>query len=199
MRQTQSLVLSTALVVSVFVVFLLLLVGRHPSPMPRLPKPARLWPRSQASPSGTALQEAKQLWGEAQMAVKPELEALAAADPYSTEPEGARRQRLMAQDRGGVLRQAHEVAREAVAQAKSPQEAYQATLWLAIIECDQGHHQEELQHVRRLLVLQPRRAEAWGALRRAAKCNGFWQLSRRADRAVRELSGEGLDEPEDHP
>src|SRR5438876_4193264 len=108
MRPTRWIVVTAALGLCLLGVPLLLLMRRHPSPTPRPANPARARPRSRASPSETALQEANQLWGQAQLAIKPELEALAAADPYSTEPEGVRRQRLMAQDRGGVLRRAHE-------------------------------------------------------------------------------------------
>jgi hypothetical protein len=145
-----------------------------------------------------ALQQARRLWGQAQTVIKPELDAQA-ADPYSTDPEGGRRQRLTAQDRGGYLRRAEEAARRAVVLAKSPQETYEATLWLALLECDRGHHRAELQHTRRLVVLQPRNPASWGALRRAAECNGLGRLAHQADVAARELGGEPMDTPEDHP
>ena len=52
------------------------------------------------------------------------------------------------------------------------EETYEATLWLALIECDVADHKAELRHARRLVALQPRNPNSWGALRRAARCNG---------------------------
>jgi hypothetical protein len=199
MRSIRWLILTLMLGLCVLGVTLLLRIQWQPQPRRRPPNPARTRLRSRLSPSEAALQEAKQLWGRAQMAIKPELEALAAADPYSTDSEGGRRQRLMAQDRGGYLRRAHEAAHRAAAQANSPKETYEATLWLAIIECDQGQHRAELHHARLLLVFQPQSPEAWGALRHAAKCNDLRRLSRQADKAIRELSGGAPDGPEDRP
>ena len=47
------------------------------------------------------------------------------------------------------MRRARGAAVRSVRLAKSREERYEATLWLALIECDQGHHAAELQDVRR--------------------------------------------------
>jgi hypothetical protein len=141
-----------------------------------LPHPA---PRSA---SEEALREAKRCWSQAVLAVKPTLEALSAERPDAPPGlEEACRRRLMTCDRTGDLSRASVAARQAASRAKTPEERYEAEVWLALIECDRGHHRTELQHAQRLVRLQPGNSMSWGALRRAARCNGHERLARRAD------------------
>jgi hypothetical protein len=157
-------------------------------PAPGAPPATRLPPLTRVasdSPSQAALREVKWEWGQAQMALKPEQEAFAEAKPYTPWPvEKAFRQQVLARDRGGHLDRAHKAARRAVALARTPDEEYPSTVWIAIIECDRSRHQAELQHVQRLVVLQPRDPVSLGALRRAARCNGLELLAEEADRAL---------------
>jgi hypothetical protein len=146
-------------------------------------------PRSPASPFEAALRDAKHGWWQALAAMKPEMEAFAETDPHAIDLQESWRQRLMAEDRGGHLRRGQETARRAVALATSPKETYEATVWLAIIECDRGDHPAELQSVRKMVMLQPKSPISWGALRRAAKCNHLWQLAQEADTAMELLEG----------
>jgi hypothetical protein len=116
--------------------------------------------------------------------MKPEMEAFAETDPHAIDLQESWRQRLMAQDRGGHLCRGRDAARRAVARARSPQETYEATVWLALIECDRGDHLAELQSVRKMMRLQPESPISLGSLRRAAKCNHLWQLAQEADTAL---------------
>jgi hypothetical protein len=123
------------------------------------------------------------------MDVKPDLEALAAADPYAVGTQEKWRQRLMARDRKGYLRQAEDAATQAVALARPADERYQAILWLALIECDRGRHAAELRSARRLMALRPHDPTSLGTLRRAAKCNGLQRLERAADGMLDGVTG----------
>ena len=141
------------------------------------------------SPSAVALRAAERCWGKALMAVKPELEALAAWDPGAAPGvEEDWRCQLMARDLHGRLREAQTAAWRAVLLARTPVEEHRAREWLAIIECDRGQHREELEQAWRLVALQPGNAESWGALRRAARCNGLSPVARKADRMAQMLS-----------
>jgi hypothetical protein len=116
----------------------------------------------------------------------PKMEARAAADPYATTATADWRRRLLAEDSGGHLRRAETAARRAVAAARTPEEKHEALLWLSIIECGRGRHAAELEHVRRLAAMRPGDPTSLGALRRAAKCNGLWELAAQADEALEE-------------
>jgi hypothetical protein len=135
--------------------------------------------------------QARWHWGQALIDIKPDLEALEAADPYSVGIEEARRERLMAQDRKGYLRQAREAAARAVGLARSSEETYQANLWLALIEGDRGHYTAELQSARRLIALRPHDPISLGTLRRAAQHNGLKQLARQAEAEYNRVTGGG--------
>jgi hypothetical protein len=167
--------------------------GRHaraPAVEAQRPIAARPLRRPPGSPSKAALQEARRWWKQALVEIKPEMERLGAADPDAVAVQEGWRHRLMSRDPHGYLRQAHQAATRAVSLARSPDETYEATVWQALIECDQGRHGEELQHARRLVALQPHTALSWGTLRRAAKCNGLERLARQADQALAVVTGE---------
>jgi hypothetical protein len=111
--------------------------GRVAHPGSKVRLVSRSSPRSA---SEAALREAKWCSGRAQMAAKPELEALAEADPYAAPgSEEGWRHRLMARDESGDLRRALAAAQRAVLLARTHSQEYQATVWLALIECDRGY------------------------------------------------------------
>jgi hypothetical protein len=146
-------------------------------------------PHPPRTPSEAALHEARWLWGQAIMHVKPALEAEAEADPGGAPYQESTRRRLMATQEGPTLRRAAGAARRALSLARAPEERFQATVWLACIECDRGHHGEELRLARSLRELRPGSAESLVALRRAARCNGLSRVAWQADQALRTLRG----------
>jgi hypothetical protein len=99
-------------------------------------------------------------------------EALEAWDPQVGAEVGAEAWRLqqMSVDRGGGLRRARALARQAAAQSRTPQDAYDAAELLVLIEHESGHPAAELHYARTLVVLQPRQSRAWMVLRRAMRC-----------------------------
>jgi len=121
--------------------------------------------------------------------VKPRLEAEAEADPDRELHQEATRRWLMAGEQGATVSRAVTAARRAVSLARTETERYDAALWLACIDCDAGHHREELRLAQRLVEWRPKSRASWGALRRAANCNGRWVLAERADAALRAVEG----------
>jgi hypothetical protein len=204
MRATRSVSLTAAgLGICLLGIPLLRLLWQRPQQAQRPPHTARVSPTRPATPSEAALREAKRRWNQAQMAIKPELEAMAEANPLAGTEAARWRQSLMARDAGGHLQQAQQAASRALAQAGTPEAKYEATLWLALIQCDRGRHAQELRQVRRLVDLRPGSTTSLGALRRAARCNGMWGLARQMDEAliVAEGSPDGdelPDWPTDH-
>jgi hypothetical protein len=97
------------------------------------------------------------------------------------------RRRLMARDRNGDLQHARAAGQKAAALARSPDERFEAALWLGLIECDAGRHKEELKQARRMMQIRPRDLLALTAHRRAAQCNGLTSLERQAAAALKEL------------
>jgi hypothetical protein len=83
------------------------------------------------------------------------------------------RRELMARDQNGDLRRALAMARRAAELARTPQETHRATLLLRALECEAGHHREELKQARRLVAMGPAREDAAAALEHARKCNGL--------------------------
>jgi hypothetical protein len=162
--------------------------SRQPAPPAALivVRPA---PRPPRSPSDAALREARRLWSQAVQRVKPKLEAEAEADPDRVFCQESERRRLMATDEGETVGRAAEAARRAVWLARDSDEQYQATLWMAAIECDAGHHREELRLTQRLVEWQPRNPGSWAALRRAAHCNGRGDLEQRAAAILTRVAG----------
>jgi hypothetical protein len=139
-------------------------------------------PPAPRSPSEAARRDARHYLTQAQKAVNQEREALEAWDLAgvdSLDQEHFRRQ-LMAADPGGHLRRALEAGERAAALARTPEEAYAAALLLARLECDAGHHPEELRQARKLMALQPHDWLSLLALRRAAFCNEMPSLALRA-------------------
>jgi hypothetical protein len=145
---------------------------------------------SLGSSSADALREARWEWVRAQQAVARELEARLKNEPNGMvrRATDAYRQRLAALDPGRALQRARIAARRAAALARTQDEACRATSLLARIECDAGHHREELRYARRLVALAPRRPASWDVLKHAAICIGLAKLAGRADGALKQLS-----------
>jgi hypothetical protein len=165
------------------------LAPRHPRlatlPAPPLPRAVR---RVRCrTPSAKALWQARWYRTRAIQAANqaryPLLESVPPDMSRAIDTENWRRQ-LMASDRTGDLHRALAAGRVAVALAQTPDEEYQAREWLALIACDAGRHQEELQQARRLVQLKPRDEVSLVALRRAADCNGLGALARQAGAAL---------------
>jgi hypothetical protein len=156
--------------------------GSPSSPRENMPQ----FPRPRCTPVDRTLREARAWQLRAWEVVGRECEALEEWDPEHRTRLDLVHWRLqqLARDRGGYLGRAREVARRAAALARTRQEAYRVALLLALIECDAGHHEAELQQARRLMALAPRKATSLVVLRRAAECNGLKPLGRWADAAL---------------
>jgi hypothetical protein len=161
----------------------------------RLPHPARLTlaqpvlPPPPSSPSAAARRIARRCWARAALAVINDREVLEAWDPDGTDnlnQEQWRRQ-LMAADRSGELKHALKWGRHAAALARTPEDTYMAARLLDRLECDAGHHDEELAHARKLMALQPRNIESLMLLQRAAVCNHRELLAELTAAEVRKL------------
>jgi hypothetical protein len=63
---------------------------------------------------------------------------------------------------------------------------------LTHIECELGHHNQELQQARRLAMLRPGYLGALQVLRKAATCNGQQTLARQLTAKIQTLEGESL-------
>jgi hypothetical protein len=146
-------------------------------------RPAKLstahqWPfRTQAhSPSEEILRDAAKWRMSAEAAVIEQRETLI----ESLGPEFSEhidhdqwRRELMARDQSGYLRRALVSAHRAAELARSPQELYRATRLLFLLECEAGHHREELRQAQKLAALAPSREDARAALAHALHCNGL--------------------------
>jgi hypothetical protein len=117
---------------------------------------------------------------QAREAVKRAMEEHEGQDPVgaaSMDPEAWRRG-LLAADRGGLLRRSLRAARRASTLANDREEASRAAELLVMLECDAGHHRDELRQAQRLAALQRRDRRSLGVLLRAARCNGLEPLAR---------------------
>jgi hypothetical protein len=145
----------------------------------------RATPPTPHSPSERARRAALHCWARAQQEVNEERYALEDWDPEAMSRMDQERFRLqlMARDRGGNLRVALARARRAATLAQTRAEAYDSALLLARLDCEAGHHGEELVQARRLMVMAPHSPVSLLMLRRAAQCNGLLSLERRAEAA----------------
>jgi hypothetical protein len=159
------------------------------------PQPARLSPSPlvapppPATPSAAARHVARRCWARAAQAVNNEREVLEAWDPDGTEnlnQEQWRRQ-LMAADHGGELQRALKWGRHAAALARTSNDKYAAAQLLARVECDAGHHDEELAQARKLMALRPRSLDSLMLLQRAAMCNRLEALESQTAAELRKL------------
>jgi hypothetical protein len=146
-------------------------------------------PSGPHSPSDAALREAVHHWTRALDVADRERYAVEGWDPAAARGDDPEtwRLRLMARDRYGDLRQARIAAQRAASLAQTPEETYQAALWLTAIDHDSGHHAAELRNAQRLVALAPRRTTSLLWLHRAALCNGPAALARQADAALAKL------------
>jgi hypothetical protein len=168
--------------------------------LPRSWQPVR--PVRPRTPSAEALWQGRRHRVQAQNAVKRQREAqLEALSPEAAEAMDTEewRRLLAARDPGGHLRRARAAALAGLALARTPQEEYQARVWLVLIECDAGHHREELQHARRLMKLDPRNELSLLSLRHAARCNGLRVPVRQAQSRPGRWSRRPNANPPSHP
>lgn len=147
--------------------------------------------RSPRSSFETSLREAGRWRGMAVQQVADGLEGLAEWDPQAGDvvDRTARRawEAQMAQDRGGYLHRAVIEARRAAMLARTPGEKYRVTARMALLECNLGHHQAELQMARRLVEMQPRNELSLLWFRRAARCTEQRSLENWADGRLRRI------------
>lgn len=99
----------------------------------------------------------------------------------------AMRRGLMAADATGALDRARRAALQAESLARTRSERYRVAMLRVLLECESGHHRLELQQARRGVALDPRSAQAWMVLRRAAICNGRSRLARQAGERIEAL------------
>lgn len=155
-------------------VFQLVTTGRSLVTSP--PSVTQLTLTSPRSPSQKALRAARAYRLGARRAVKDEREALleiASPEIATLLDTEEWRQLLMARDHRGLMHRAQVQARQAAALARTPTEAHEAALLLARIECDMGHHQEELRQARASMALQPKNPDSLVVWHRAAFCCGL--------------------------
>jgi hypothetical protein len=88
------------------------------------------------------------------------------------------RRGVLAADRTGALHHALRAARRASALASDREEASRAVELLVMLECEAGHHREELRQAHRLVELQRRNRRSLSVLLRAARCNELEPLAR---------------------
>ena len=179
---------SPALAIGCLGLLVFLLFWSHQRPLPAAHRSARPL-RSFRSPSEAALDEARRWHLLAQMGVNQRLEALEAWDPSAIDPSTPEINRRQFIAGAGEMRRAREAACQAVALARSRPETCRALCVLARIECDLGHHQEELRHAETVVRLGPHDPQSWSELLHAARCTGRTELERRADAALQALGG----------
>jgi hypothetical protein len=141
------------------------------------------------SPAAGALRTAQRFRMRAQRAVNLEREALEAAAPAMTDAvdQEAWRQQLIARDPDGNLRAARAAAQRSAELARTPREAYRASLLLARINGDLGDRPEELRHARTLVRLSPKNPLSLMYLRQAAEHNRLRPLARWASARLHTL------------
>jgi hypothetical protein len=175
---------SPALAIGCLGLLVFLLIWSHQRPVPAAHTTARPL-RPPRSASEAVLDDASRWYLLAQMGVYQRMEALEAWDQSAIDPrtpEVYRRQFIA----GTVeIRHAREAACQAVALARSRHETCRALEFLARIECDLGHHQEELRRAETVVRVGPHDPRSWWVLRHAAHCTGRTELERRADAALR--------------
>jgi hypothetical protein len=124
------------------------------------------------TPAEVALRQAWRYRTRAKIAVNREREEVEQWDPRAAmdlDPETWRRQ-LMAADPNGDMRRAAAWNRQAMAEARTPAEAYRAAELQVLIERESGRHEAEFRQALGLLALAPESPTARGLLARARKC-----------------------------
>jgi hypothetical protein len=134
-----------------------------------------------ASAFERALAVAREGRMQAREAVRRAMEEREARDPVGAAAlDGeAWRRGLLATDRNGWLRRALRSARQASALARDRGEACRAAELRVMLECEAGHHREELRQAKRLVALEHRSGHSLSILLRAAGCNERRPLAHR--------------------
>lgn len=144
------------------------------------PLPANWWPSAPVTNAfQAALRDARGWRTLALESAKREMAVWEIDHPQGTSDgdEALRRGLLMA-DHGRYLHRARAAARHAEELARQPTEAARAAELLVLIECESGHHQEELRQALRLVALEGRSHRTLAILHRAAICNGHPRRAR---------------------
>ena len=155
---------------------LLALALRAAAPRPA-PAVAREDAAAISAPQPRTLAEAalRQAWRyrtRAKIAVNREREEVEEWNPRAAIDLGPEtwRLQLMAADPNGDMSRAAAWNRQAMAEARTPAEAYRAAELQVLIEHESGRHQAELRQALMLLALPPESPSARGLLARARKC-----------------------------
>lgn len=137
----------------------------------------------------TALHEAQMGWLKAKAKAKQRMEERDAATPMSGEADAeALRRTLMIADPVGDIHHALAAARRASSLARTPAEARRAATLRVMLECNTGHHREELRQAKRLAALERGSRHSLPVLLRAARCNEETALAERTTAALDALA-----------
>jgi hypothetical protein len=153
-------------------------------PRPAAPPQATILPQVSVPAAAGGFERALAAAREGRMqaceAVKRAMEQREAEDPAGAAAMDAEawRHGLLAADRGGAFHRALRAARQASTLARNEAEASRAAVLLVMLECDAGHHREELRQAHRLAALQHRNRMSLSVLLRAARCNELEPLAR---------------------
>jgi D-serine deaminase-like pyridoxal phosphate-dependent protein len=94
------------------------------------------------------------------------------------------RRTLLTTDPSRVLSRSLAAARRAASLARTPSEAGRAATLRVPLECDAGHHREELRQAKKLAAIERGSRHSLTILLRAARCNGEDRLARETAAAL---------------
>jgi hypothetical protein len=179
-------------------VILALPIPQRPAPPQALVVPS-LPPLRVKTPFEESLHQARFWRAQAKVAAKQAMEANVAAlpDAGDTDDEAWRRG-LMSADRKQALRRALASARQASTLARTPAEQSRAAAFRVMVECEAGHHREELRQARALAAIERGSPHALTVLLRAARCNGDEELARSTAATLEAMPGDGTPSPASH-
>jgi hypothetical protein len=157
----------------------------HPEPLTP-PLPANWMPSAPATNAFQAVLRDAQRWRTLALeSVKREMAVWEVEHPQEArDSDEALRRGLLMADHGGYLHRARTAARRAAELARQPVEAARAAELRVLIECESGHHQEEMRQALRVVALEGRSQRALEMLRRAAICNGDQKRAREIGAAL---------------
>src|SRR5262245_57435163 len=159
--------------------------GSHPEPLTP-PLPANWMPSAPATNAfQAALRDARRWRTLALASMNRELAVWQVEHPQEASAgDEALRSGLLTADHGGYLHRARAAARRAAELARQPMEAARAAELRVLIECESGHHQEEMRQALRVVALEGRSQHALKILRRAAICNGDQKQAQEIEAAL---------------
>lgn len=147
------------------------------------PPTARVLPALPTAPRATpfeaAVYEARVWRARAKATAKQEMELREVALPgEETTDEEAWRRALLDADPSRATQRALAASHRASDLARTPAEKGRAAALRVMVECEAGHHREELRQARRLARIEGSSRHALTVLLRAARCNGEDRLAR---------------------